>query len=382
MPEAVFEAGWDAQALMRRHRVQVAHDHQGRGREVISVAWTRAHHERGPPILGVDQASDDVQTRTARFPTVVTAVIANRHVIDGLEVVVQEPNALKEEMASVEATSQASAEQMEAARPRALELLHHRQPRFESRKRPELAWEIVQQLEEEGQFPQAPYAFDTGVLNLDLTRYLESRPKHGVSELACSRHIQWYGQWRRVAVVAAELKRDHPESFRPVTVQCRNGEKKPFWALTKTVRLKRYGRKRLVIVHEKQDLTALPRFRVTDAWPWEQGRVIETWSARWASEIFHEFGQQVTGVEAAQVRKEEAVTRHFRLSRVAQSMVQRAPACALTSERSAFAEGQITYGQKCRAIGREVMPSLLELIKQLFAAGTSCDGVVEVVMPA
>ena len=67
-------------------------------------------------------------------------------------------------------------------------------------------------------------------------------------------------------------------------------------------------------------------FLLTDAQHWESGRVIETWSYRWASEIFHEFAKQVTGLEAAQVRKEEAVTRHFRLSCVAQSLVQRTPA--------------------------------------------------------
>jgi hypothetical protein len=382
MHEAVFEAGWDSHALIQRHRTQVAPDHRGRGREVISLDWTLAHHERGPRIFGVDLAYDYVQRRTARFQTVITAVIANRHVIDGLEVIVQEPKALKEEMGYLEATAKDSYEQMEEARNRVLELLHHRKHRLEYRKRTEIAWEIVQQIEEEGQFPQAHYAFDTGVLNLDLTRYIESRGKHWVSEVECSRHIQWYGQWRRVDVVAAELRQDHVESFRSVSVQRRNGERKQFWAFTKTVRLKRYGRKRLVIVHEKQDLMDVPRFLVTDALHWESGRVIETWSYRWASEIFHEFGKQVTGLEAAQVRKEEAVTRHFRLSCVAQSIVQRAPACASTSERYAFAEGQITYGQKCRTIGREVMRSLLELIKQLFAAGKSCEQLLEVLMPA
>ncbi len=382
MHAAVFAAGWDSPAFMPRHRAQVAYDHRGRGREVISLDWTLAHHERGPHIFGVDQAYDDVQKRTAWFQTVVTAVISNRRMIDGLEVIVQEPKALKEEMGYLEATAKDSYEQMEEARNRVLELLHHHKHRLEYRQRTEIAWEIVQQIEEEGQFPQAHYAFDTGVLNLDLTRYLESRGRHWVSEVECSRHIQWYGQWRRVDVVAAELRQDHVESFRPVSVQRRNGERKQFWAFTKTVRLKRYGRKRLVIVHEKQDLTDVPRFLVTDARHWESGRVIETWSYRWASEIFHEFGKQVTGLEAAQVRKEEAVTRHFRLSGVAQSIVQRAPACASTSERYAFAEGQITDGQKCRTIGREVMRSLLALIKQLFAAGKSCAELLEVLMPA
>ena len=58
------------------------------------------------------------------------------------------------------------------------------------------------------------------------------------------------------------------------------------WAFTKVVRLKRYGRKRLVIVHEQEDLSDAPRFLLTDALPWERGRVIETWSDRWAAEIY------------------------------------------------------------------------------------------------
>jgi hypothetical protein len=151
--------------------------------------------------------------------------------------------------------------------------------------------EIVRQLEAEGQFPQAHYAFDNGVLTLELTRLIESRGKHWVSEVEVSRHIQWQGHWRRVDEVGAELRHHHPESFRPVKVSCRNGEEKVFFAFTKGVRLKRYGRKRLVIVHEQPDLSDAPRFLVTDALHWESGRVIQTWSYRWASEVLHEKGQ-------------------------------------------------------------------------------------------
>jgi hypothetical protein len=50
-----------------------------------------------------------------------------------------------------------------------------------------------------------------------------------------------------------------------------------FWAFTKVVRLKRYERKRLVIVHERGDLSDAPRFLVTDALYWESGRVIQPW---------------------------------------------------------------------------------------------------------
>ena len=165
-------------------------------------------------------------------------------------------------------------------------------------------------------------------------------------------------------------------------MRCRNGETKEFWAFTKSVRLKRYGRKRIAMVHERADLTDKPRFLVTDALHWESGRMIETWSFRWAAEVFHEFSKQGTGLEAAQVRNEEAVKRHFRLSCLAQSMLQRAPTVASTSEQFAFAKGETTFGQRCRAITREVFHSLLALAQRLFAGGYSCEQVAEVLMPA
>jgi hypothetical protein len=382
MHEAVFEAGWDAEALMPRHREVVAGAHRGRGREVISLDWTYVHHERGLHIWGVKKAWDHVDHRLAPYQTVVTAVVANRDRLDGIEVVVQQPDRHAEEMAYLQETVQASHTQMEAARGRLLELLHHLMHRLGYKKRTEVALEMVRQLEQEGYFPQANYAFDNGVLTVELTRCIESVGKHWVSELECSRHIQWQGQWQRVDAVAEELRHEHPKSFRPVRVHCRNGETNSFWAFTKVVRLKRYGRKRLVIVHEKADRSDDPRFLLSDARHWESGRVIETWSYRWASEIFHEFGKQVTGLEASQVRKEEAVKRHFRLSCVAQSRLQQAPASGSATERFAFAQGAITIGQKVRTIARDALKSLLKLVEQLFAQGHSCEHILEVLMPA
>lgn len=378
---AVLDSGWDSEAFIQHHRAEVAKDYQRSGRAVISVDWTLTHHERGPHIYATTKGYDYVENRTARFQTVVTAVVSNASLIDGLEVVVQDPKQLPQEQAYLKATAPQSYQQMQQVQKRVLELLHYYQHRLEYRKRTEIALEIVRQLEAEGHFPQAHYAFDNGVLHLDLARFMESCGKHWVSELEVSRHFQWYGQWRRVDQVAAELRQHHAESFRPVTVRCRNGDQKQFWAFTQVVRLKKYGRKRLVIVHERQDLQDTPRFLVTDAWHWESARVLETWSYRWASEVFHEFGKQVTGLESAQVRKEEAVKRHFRLSCVAQSIIQRAPAGKSTSERYQFAEGKITYGQKCRAIGRQILRSLLELSKRYFLQGKCCDEVLEMLMP-
>lgn len=40
MHAAVFEAGWDSDRLLQRHRALVAPEHRGRGREVLSLDWT------------------------------------------------------------------------------------------------------------------------------------------------------------------------------------------------------------------------------------------------------------------------------------------------------------------------------------------------------
>jgi hypothetical protein len=382
MHEAVFEAGWAADALMPHHRAVIAGAHRGCGREVISLDWTYAHHERGPKIWGVKKAWEHVKQRLAPDQTVVTAVIANRGRLDGIEVLEQQPSRQDEEWAYLQETGRASYTQLEEARERVLELLHQRVHGLGYKQRTELALDIVQQLEQEGHFPSAHYAFDHGVLSLELSRGIERAGKHWVSELECSRHIQWQGQWQRVDTVAHTLRQAHPESFRAVRVHCRNGQTKLFWVFTKVVRLKRYGRKRLVIVHEQQALGDTPRFLLTDALHWDSRRVIETWSYRWTSEIFHEFGKQVCGLEAAQVRKEEAVKRHFRLSCVAQSLLQQAPASGAETERFAFAQGTITIGQKVRTIARDALQSLLKLVEQLFAQGHSCEHILGVLMPA
>ena len=56
MHEAVFEAGWDAEELLPRHRRVIAPEHQQRGREVMSLDWTLVHHERGPHIYGTTKS--------------------------------------------------------------------------------------------------------------------------------------------------------------------------------------------------------------------------------------------------------------------------------------------------------------------------------------
>jgi hypothetical protein len=382
MHAGVFEAGGDDAALLQQHRAMVGRDYRGHGRAVMSLDWTLVHHERGPKIYAVQRAYDSVAHRTTVLQTGGTAVVAHREGFDGRDVVVQDPLALSAEEAYWQSTATASDEQMAAVRQRLLELLHSQRHRRTYRQRTELVIEMVRQGEAAGHCPHAHSACDHGVFTVELPRLLAQSGKQWVSALACSRHSNWRGQWRRVDQVAAEFRGQHPESFRPVTVSCRNGQAKLYGVFTKVVRWKKYGEKRRVIVHEQEDRQDCPRFVVTAAKHWESTRILETWSSRWTAEVFHAFDKQVCGMEAAQGRKAEAVMRHFRLSGGAQSLIQRAPAMASKSERDAFAEGLITFGQKCRVMSREVLRAMLALCQRYFAAGKTCDHILELLMPA
>ena len=112
------------------------------------------------------------------------------------------------------------------------------------------------------------------MLSRPLTEMIEEKEKHWVTEVERSRNITWNSHWQRIDRVALELKTHHPESFRPKLVRCRNGEQREIWAFTKVIRLKKYGRKRLVIVHEKSDLSDAPRFLLTNALHWDASRKI------------------------------------------------------------------------------------------------------------
>lgn len=262
------------------------------------------------------------------------------------------------------------------------ELVAYQRNREAYRTRTDILIGVVQQIEAAGQFPQADYAFDGGVCAAELTQAIEPADKHWVSELACNRSVLWHNQWLRIDAVAAELRQHSASAFRHYQIRQRNGETKDIWAFSKVVRLKKIGRKRMVIVHEQADLGDTPRFLVTDALHWDVKRVAITWSYRWPCAIFHEFTKAICGLEAAQLRNEEAVKRHLCLSCLAQSMLWNAPIVERKLEKFSFAMEMPSIGQKLYGLTREALIPMVQLIHSCFEQRQSVEQVVEVMMPA
>jgi len=279
-------------------------------------------------------------------------------------------------------TRQQEYESIAAVMERLSELVAYQRNRDAYQTRTELFIAMVKQIEAEGTFPRADYAFDGGVCSAALTPVIEQMGKHWVSELACNRSVLWLNQWTRIDEVAQRLRCESSESFRHYRIRQRNGEVKGIWAFSKVLRLKKIGRKRIVIVHETEDLSDAPRFLVTDALSWDVSRIAITWSYRWPCEIFHEFTKAICGLESAQLRNEDASHSHVCLSCLAQSLLQNAPVAGGTSEKFSFATSTPSIGQKLYGLTREALHPMVQLCQSLFNQGRSVEPVVQVMMPA
>ena len=114
------------------------------------------------PRFGVKKAWDHVAQRLAPYQTVVTAVIANRARLDGIEVLVQQPSRQDEEVAYLQETGRASYTQLEEARERVLELLHYRVHGLGYKKRTEPRWTLCSSSNRKAIFPLPTMPLTTG----------------------------------------------------------------------------------------------------------------------------------------------------------------------------------------------------------------------------
>jgi hypothetical protein len=376
------DAGGAADALLPCHRQVVAPEPRGRGREVLRLEWTAAQPDRGPALWGVPGAGDQGEKRPSRAQPVGPAVRAHRAQIAGVAGGGQAPERQAEEVADWHETVRASSAHMAAGHGRLRELWPHRLPRRRETTRPERARERGPPLAQAGQCPQAPSACDQGGVARERPRCIARVGTPGGRARASARPLQGPGHWQRVAGGAAARRCAPPARLRPVTVRCRQGETQPGGACTTGGRLQRSGRQRLGLGHAPAGREDAPRVVLTAAWPWESRRVMATGSARWAAAILHACAKQVTGVEAAQGRQEDAVRRPLRGSGVAQSLLQRAPAAGANTDRGVCAQGETPCGQRCRTRARAVWHGVVQRVAQVLGQGRSCAQILAVLMPA
>lgn len=110
--------------------------------------------------------------------------------------------------------------------------------------------------------------------------------------------------------------------FKPVTLNYK-GEEETYYSYCKTHRIKTFGRLRLVINHQKEDLSDTPTFFISNRRMWQAKQITRIRRHRWPVEVYHEEGK-ADGLDQYQVRSFEAIGKHIALVSVTYSLLRAA----------------------------------------------------------
>lgn len=118
------------------------------------------------------------------------------------------------------------------------------------------------------------------------------------------------------------LKENKKPLFKPITINYK-GEKETYYSYCHTHRIKGFGRLRLVINHEKEDLSDTPTFFICNRKKWQAEGITRIRRHRWPVEVYHEEGK-ADGLSQYQVRSFEAIEKHIALVSVTYSLLRAA----------------------------------------------------------
>jgi hypothetical protein len=178
---------------------------------------------------------------------------------------------------------------------------------------------------------QIPVTFDTWYTQPEFCAFLDR--KLGVAyvgtlksedEIVVDKGTLPLGQFDAALVLRhQQALTEHKKGlFKPITIKYK-GEKETYYSYCHTHRIKSFGRLRLVINHEKEDLSDSPTFFICNRKKWQAEGITRIRRHRWPVEVYHEEGK-ADGLDQYQVRSFEAIGKHIALVSVTYSLLRAA----------------------------------------------------------
>jgi len=171
-----------------------------------------------------------------------------------------------------------------------------------------------------------PIALDSGFttavscqrMNEQGWSYVGALTTHQIVELAGSKKMP-LGEF---AAALVEQHRQGSIKFKKTTFPYKD-DKKVRYAYCATHRIKDYGRQRVVIAFDKEDLSGQPYFCVSNRTDWHARGILRIFRHRWPVEVFHQEGK-AEGLDKYQLRDFNAVKAHIEFVSVAYTILKRA----------------------------------------------------------
>ena len=179
--------------------------------------------------------------------------------------------------------------------------------------------------------PQIPVTFDTWYTQPEFCAFLDRQLKvayvgtmKSTDEIVVEKGTLPLGEFDAALVQRHQQARKENKKplFKPITINYK-GEKETYYSYCHTHRIKGFGRLRLVINHEKEDLSDTPTFFICNRKKWQAEGITRIRRHRWPVEVYHEEGK-ADGLSQYQVRSFEAIEKHIALVSVTYSLLRAA----------------------------------------------------------
>lgn len=176
-----------------------------------------------------------------------------------------------------------------------------------------------------------PVTFDNWYTQPDFCKFLDQRLKLAyVGTLAGHDQVRLAQGIMTLEAFDQKLREEHHQAllageapiFRQITIPYK-GHTEGYYSYCNTHRILTFGKQRLVINHQKADLTDPAMFFISNKRNWQAPGITRIRRHRWPVEVYHEEGK-ADGLDQYQVRDFEAIHKHIALVAVTYSLLRAA----------------------------------------------------------
>lgn len=240
------------------------------------------------------------------------------------------------------------------------------------RTKTQLAADLVHQADR-WNLPFSVVLFDSWFCRWPLIAAIQSLHKDWIGACPKDRLVLFQQQWLQVQ---AFLKTIPATAYRPIRLN-----QHLYWTFSKVLPMKCLQRQRIRIVASYEnvvEVTETPNIYVTGRRDWEAKHILTTYLDRWPTETFNEDAKGYLGLEAYQLRKLRGIMRHWYLSFVAYSLLgnQGAPGRSRWAIKQQFE----STGQRCRAVGDEMLRNLIVWLAQRLQEGQAPEALLQMLL--
>jgi hypothetical protein len=194
-----------------------------------------------------------------------------------------------------------------------------------------LGQELIRQFFDDHKGLSLPVTFDNWYTQPAFCRFLHKTLKASyVGTLAPSDRVKLAKGEKSLDEFDQKLQQEHHKAvrsaqrpvFRKITIHYK-GQKETYYSYCKTHNIDNFGKQRLVINHQKEDLSDAPVFLISNKLSWQATGITRIRRHRWPVEVYHEEGK-ADGLSKYQVRDFGAIYKHIAFVAVTYSLLRAA----------------------------------------------------------